>query len=145
MSGIIGGAGSKSGVIGETELDYEEGSWTPVPDAGSFNASNNRFRKIGGMCWLECYLNNIQDGFDSLGGIPFPTNPAGTAYENITGTIMANNIDVIANCYEVGSYIYNSRIYFYQSRDDAGWYDWRAANYDNNDDLYFSLSYMCQL
>ena len=28
MSGIIGGAGSKSGVIGETELDYEEGEWT---------------------------------------------------------------------------------------------------------------------
>ena len=25
MSGIIGGAGSKSGIIGETELDYEEG------------------------------------------------------------------------------------------------------------------------
>ena len=28
MSGIIGGAGSKSGVIGETEIDYEEGTWT---------------------------------------------------------------------------------------------------------------------
>tara|TARA_B100001123_G_C15157389_1_gene966041 strand:+ start:473 stop:925 length:453 start_codon:yes stop_codon:yes gene_type:complete len=25
MSGIIGGAGSKSGIIGQTELDYEEG------------------------------------------------------------------------------------------------------------------------
>tara|TARA_R110000824_G_scaffold324575_1_gene511555 strand:+ start:460 stop:924 length:465 start_codon:yes stop_codon:yes gene_type:complete len=28
MSGIIGGAGSKSGVIGTTELDYEEGTCT---------------------------------------------------------------------------------------------------------------------
>jgi hypothetical protein len=28
MSGIIGGAGSKSGVIGTTELDYEEGTFS---------------------------------------------------------------------------------------------------------------------
>jgi len=28
MSGIIGSTGSKSGVIGETEIDYEEGTWT---------------------------------------------------------------------------------------------------------------------
>ena len=27
MSGIIGGAGSKSGIIGETELEYEEGTF----------------------------------------------------------------------------------------------------------------------
>ena len=30
MSGIINSAGSKSGVIGTTELDYEEGTWTPT-------------------------------------------------------------------------------------------------------------------
>ena len=30
MSGIIGGAGSKSGVIGQTEMKYEEGSFTPT-------------------------------------------------------------------------------------------------------------------
>jgi hypothetical protein len=33
MSGIIGGAGSKSGVIGTTELDYEEGIHTVVATA----------------------------------------------------------------------------------------------------------------
>jgi len=30
MSGIIGSAGSKSGVIGETTMRYEEGSFTPT-------------------------------------------------------------------------------------------------------------------
>ena len=30
MSGRIGGAGSRSGVIGETELDYEEGTYVPT-------------------------------------------------------------------------------------------------------------------
>jgi hypothetical protein len=34
MSGIIGGAGSKSGVIGTTELDYEEGVWTATCNNG---------------------------------------------------------------------------------------------------------------
>ena len=29
MSGIVGGAGSKSGIIGTTELEYEQGTWTP--------------------------------------------------------------------------------------------------------------------
>ena len=29
MSGIVGGAGSKSGVIGEPEIEYEEGIWPP--------------------------------------------------------------------------------------------------------------------
>jgi len=28
MSGIIGGAGSRSGIVGETEIDYEEGSYS---------------------------------------------------------------------------------------------------------------------
>ena len=28
MSGIIGGAGSRSGIIGQTELEYEPGTWT---------------------------------------------------------------------------------------------------------------------
>ena len=35
MSGIIGGAGSKSGVIGTTELDYEEGTATVTFTPGS--------------------------------------------------------------------------------------------------------------
>jgi hypothetical protein len=48
MSGIIGGVGSKSGVIGTTELDYEEGTWTPTSDYGILNGtitgiSNNKY------------------------------------------------------------------------------------------------------
>ena len=29
MSGVVGSAGSKSGAIGETEIDYEEGTRIP--------------------------------------------------------------------------------------------------------------------
>ena len=50
MSGIGGGAGSKSGIIGQTELDYEEGSWSPGSNDGSFTYginNGNWYVKIG--------------------------------------------------------------------------------------------------
>ena len=51
MSGIIGGAGSKSGVIGETEIDYEEGTftitWESLTYSGSIDISLGNYTKIG--------------------------------------------------------------------------------------------------
>ena len=35
MSGIVGGAGSKSGIVGQTEIDYEIGTYVPSLDAAS--------------------------------------------------------------------------------------------------------------
>ena len=56
MSGIVGGAGSKSGVIGETELDYEEGTWTPsyADVDGSINAGF--YTKIGNCVHISGHL-----------------------------------------------------------------------------------------
>ena len=57
MSGIINSAGSKSGVIGETEIDYEEviqstplmvGSTNQV----SFGSNNSRYTKVGNICTI---------------------------------------------------------------------------------------------
>tara|TARA_R110000744_G_scaffold376329_1_gene490501 strand:- start:712 stop:1179 length:468 start_codon:yes stop_codon:yes gene_type:complete len=56
MSGIIGGAGSRSGAIGTTELDYEEGTWTAVQDSGGSIASNTSimtYTKIGKLVILQ--------------------------------------------------------------------------------------------
>jgi hypothetical protein len=57
MSGIIGGAGSKSGVIGTTELDYEEGFYTyalPFTSSGSVTPRAGytllKYIKIGRVC-----------------------------------------------------------------------------------------------
>ncbi len=49
MSGIIGGAGSKSGVIGETELDYEYGDFTPIVTAGGTAMSTGGGASITGF------------------------------------------------------------------------------------------------
>ena len=66
MSGIIGSVGSKSGVIGQTDLDYEEGIWTPRANAGSGysfgNASSGgKYFKIGKLVYIACSLYDAKD------------------------------------------------------------------------------------
>ena len=141
MSGIIGGAGSKSGVIGETELDYEEGVFTPVPNTGSIGViSQNRYRKIGGMCFIECYMGNVPS-FTYITGLPFPTKPTGTGYENSSGTVTGNAANWHNNTVNISVYIYDNKIYFYQTLDDGN--QTAKTSWDSGDDLAFSLSYMC--
>jgi hypothetical protein len=69
MSGIIGGVGSKSGVIGETEIDYEEGTWTPVITRVDSNPSGTpsvagNYIKTGKLVYVEGYaqLNGYSGG-----------------------------------------------------------------------------------
>ena len=54
MSGIIRGAGSKSGVIGTTELDYEVGEWTATLATGytSTPTTTAYYTKIGKVIHL---------------------------------------------------------------------------------------------
>ena len=60
MSGIIGGAGSKSGVIGTTELDYEEGTWSPELYIGGtissvHNYNHGTYTRVGNLLHLSFY------------------------------------------------------------------------------------------
>ena len=143
MSGLIGSIGAKSGILGTTELDYEKGAWTPVPNAGSFNTNHNRYIKIGGMCWLESYVNDIvSGGFGSLSGLPFPTSPTGTAYENITGTVMGHQVDWHNDTVNIGLYIYNNNITFFQTLDGGSWTS--ISSWPTNSDIFISCHYMCE-
>ena len=86
MSGIIGGAGSKSGVIGTTELDYEEGDWTPTlhkddQSTNEFNGNttghgltleNAKYTKIGNMVYCTFVMIDFDSGF-------FPSTSAGNS------------------------------------------------------------------
>ena len=69
MSGIINSAGSKSGVIGTTELDYEEGTWTVYfADASSggnvsSTSATGNYIKVGGLV----RLNFQRDAIDTTG------------------------------------------------------------------------------
>ena len=80
MSGIIGGAGSKSGVIGTTELDYEEGEWTPVNynwTTFALGTPTSKYIKIGSVVtvWINTTSNSVGTGGQYFTGLPYaPTH-----------------------------------------------------------------------
>jgi len=82
MSGIIGGAGSKSGVIGTTELDYEEGEWTPtLTGGGSVSVAWANYTKIGRLVHVAGKLSKTSVTTDgttiTIGALPFTAAEVG--------------------------------------------------------------------
>ena len=80
MSGIIGSVGSKSGVIGETELDYETGTWiVTCQNSVSLYADyrTGAYTKIGRMvtCGGQIRIDNSQGGADLIIHLPFTSAP----------------------------------------------------------------------
>ena len=66
MSGIIGGVGSKSGIIGSTEIPggYEEGTFDPVitgstSGSGTPTSSEGYYTKIGKLVTVSVYMPNV--------------------------------------------------------------------------------------
>ena len=80
MSGILG-VGSKSGIIGKTELDYEEGSWTPTVDSGTMSGATGVYTKIGNRVSVKFNLANFSDKTTDqiilIGSLPFTLSGGG--------------------------------------------------------------------
>ena len=85
MSGIINSAGSKSGVIGQTELDYEEGTWDAVMTTTgtdyTFTGSRSTvgsYVKIGKMVTVTANpsIPSPSNGTGNfiITGLPFPAS-----------------------------------------------------------------------
>ena len=95
MSGIIG-VGSKSGVIGQTELEYERGNWSPQlkgasgGDSGAMSNLGNYVR-IGHFVHLQFMLSWSSAGTFSgnieLHGLPFTVHPDSDNNQRAKGTI----------------------------------------------------------
>jgi len=91
MSGLINSAGSKSGIIGTTELDYEKGDWTPEfygsgGSAGASSTTNSTqatYTRIGRMCHVQCDItwsdHGSYTGQAKLRGLPFEPASYGAA------------------------------------------------------------------
>ena len=84
MSGIVGGPGSKSGVIGETEIAYEEGAFTPTSTV-STSAVWGHYVKVGKVVHIWARWTFDASGGASLSGLPF------------TSSTIANNVSVMIN------------------------------------------------
>jgi hypothetical protein len=107
MSGIIGSAGSKSGVIGTTELDYEEGEWTPVVQDSSSNAcgmagANGFYTKIGRQVHVvfSCSIDSVLGTTDNnvtVHGLPFTVNSSSYGSAEPSGGLITymNNLDSV--------------------------------------------------
>ena len=94
MSGIIGGAGSKSGIIGETELDYEEGVFTltHVGSTHGLGTQSCNYVRVGNLCSIYMDINFNADGKTSsanFSGLPFTSKNiyggGGAAWPNSVG------------------------------------------------------------
>ena len=80
MSGIVGSAGSKSGVIGTTELDYEEGFHTTVVGSSgggstTYDSTAMGYTKIGNQVFCNGLIglldpSGLSDGAFTL-TLPF--------------------------------------------------------------------------
>tara|TARA_R110000824_G_C15068558_1_gene663153 strand:+ start:512 stop:985 length:474 start_codon:yes stop_codon:yes gene_type:complete len=74
MSGIIGSVGSKSGVIGTTSIDYEEGSWTPTINGVSSSPTQSyayqvgRYTKTGNLVYATCSVEFSASGISGGSG-----------------------------------------------------------------------------
>jgi hypothetical protein len=81
MSGLINSAGSKSGVIGTTELDYEEGTFTATARNG--NNATAYYTKIGNLVKFAISIWNIASTGGSaefhITGLPFTPDIADVA------------------------------------------------------------------
>ena len=105
MSGIVGSAGSKSGVIGTTELDYEEGTWTPAITSSTNvisiagGTTRHTYIRIGNMCHFVMELtavtlsgtNTASDNY--IEGLPFTCNArTATTILNQYGSLFTTTI-----------------------------------------------------
>jgi len=89
MSGIIGGAGSRSGVIGTTELDYEEGTWSAELRGQIARATtpviitDAQYIKTGRMVYVIASFENVTttgaSGQIQVVGLPFTADSATNA------------------------------------------------------------------
>ena len=104
MSGIINSAGSKSGVIGNTEIDYEEGEWTGAIEGSGNNMTMSSktgfYTKVGNIVHITGYFNvtSLGDpaatGGINLRGLPFTVANDPGAYT--CGGIRCSNLAITA-------------------------------------------------
>lgn len=91
MSGIVGRAGSKSGIVGETEIDYEEGTWTPTGTNVS-GSSVGSYVKIGSMVYIQGWILTTGTTTSQFSGLPFTAN-TGVGNAQGGGNTMFQNTD----------------------------------------------------
>ena len=142
MSGLINSAGSKSGVIGETELDYEEGTWTPTAGIGSLTIDGTApYTKIGRLVTIRAYVYSFSDSSGSvlfLTGLPYPPQ------ESFHGTGVFYNVNPVTGTVGITPRAYSSgtgRVEMLSTRDNDTWLALSYSHFGAGH-VAFTLTYM---
>jgi hypothetical protein len=90
---FLGGTGSSNKLT-----DYEEGTWTPSLNNGSFNGTTTaKYTKIGNKVTVWLYAASMSDTTTTsallIGGLPFSSVAAGTM-DSVAGAVMLRYLDV---------------------------------------------------
>ena len=126
MSGIIGGAGTRSGIVGQTELSEETGTWTAVIKDGSGNEMSlfedtMQYSKIGNQVTISGYVVvNAEEsavGAISLYGLPF-TSGSSNGHLSSIACGYAGSLNVTAG-YNLGFYVQSGNTYMFMKVWDA--------------------------
>lgn len=147
MSGIIGSAGSRSGVIGTTEIDYEEGTWTATCNNGVTLYSNTdlgSYTKIGRMvtCGGQFRVSNDNNSAALQFNLPFTSRsgPGESSEIYTSSTLRMYNINTASDAMWCLGYVgANTKIMEIQnSRDNLSA---TAANGTTGGYVMFSITY----
>jgi len=156
MSGIVGGAGSKSGVIGETEIDYEEGTVTVTFGATgggtiTLNSSANlvRYTRIGNMCHVSgrvsvSAVSGDQSGTVNVSLLPF-VSFSGAEEDGYVYSPVLSNFDLAAGAGTAGFFAGysgdNTVVRLYEMADNTAPDDINAASVVASDFFNFNITY----
>jgi hypothetical protein len=109
MSGIVNSAGSRSGVIGETTMKYEEGSFTPTFNVTvSGGTTVGYYVRKGSEVTIYVQWNGTYTGtLSSIQSLPFNVDPDYAGYS--LGLILNNSSGVAdINRFEDSEWLYVS-------------------------------------
>ena len=96
--GVVFGPASGSNVSSQTFDDYEEGSWTPAANNGTFGGViQGRYTKVGNKVTAWCDIQSVNDitttSALNINGLPFASVGSGTLTD-LPGPIMTRYLDV---------------------------------------------------
>ena len=145
MSGIVGGAGSKSGIIGQTELDYETGNWIPAAGGGTgtltLSNAGATYTKIGNIVHASCYQGFSASGGNGdfqITGLPFPGSTGGSA-----GTIYCRNLNTaLSGDGKYWSVVMATNMFVRVGGEVTGTYDGRS-HFDTGSTFWLEITYEC--
>lgn len=142
MSGKIGGAGGKSGIIGETELRYEEGTYTVIERQGGISGTAaGNYTLVGNMCTASGYWtpSSNQPSETSLPYIALPFTCKSS--HHYVGAMATDGWDLSGQYSVMIVYPGHNYMRWFQPNDHGGWILSNDSHIGQNENMIFSITY----